>query len=66
MFSLEEFRAGRFGLPFSCADELPECCCRCVYLVHEESTVCFCDTPFYYYCAYSRPDKLTEVVPPCL
>jgi hypothetical protein len=28
--------------------------------------VCFCDAPFYYYCGYSWPDKLTQVVPACL
>ena len=66
MFKLDDFRAGLCGLPFSCADELPRCCERCVYLIWEESAVCFCDAPFYYYCAYSWPDKLTETVPPCL
>jgi hypothetical protein len=66
MFKLDEFRAGLYGLPFSCADELPRSCERFVYLIWEESTVCYCDAPFYYYCAYSWPDKLTETVPPCL
>ncbi|MDP3181450.1 MAG: hypothetical protein Q8M54_01375, partial [Desulfobaccales bacterium] len=64
--NLEEFRVGQYGLPFSGADELPACCFNCVYLCHEESTVCFCDSPFYYYCCYSWPDKLTDTVPPCL
>jgi hypothetical protein len=66
MVDLEEFRAGRFGVAFSCMDELPECCFRCWYLVHEESQVCFCEAPFYYYCCYSWPDKLTQTIPPCL
>jgi hypothetical protein len=66
MFTLEGFRAGLFGLPFACLDELPACCGRCVYLCHEETAVCYCETPFYYYCAYSWPDKLTTSVPPCL
>ena len=66
MFNLDEFRTGQYGVPFGCADGLPDCCYRCVYLIHEESAVCFCDAPFYYYCAYSWPDKLTQDVPPCL
>lgn len=66
MIKLEEFRAGLFSVPFACADELPEYCFRCWYLIHEESPVCFCEAPFYYICCYSLPDKLTQVVPPCL
>ena len=66
MVDLEEFRAGSFGVAFSCMDELPECCFACWYLVHEESQVCFCEAPFYYYCCYSWPDKLTQTSPPCL
>ena len=66
MVNLEDFRAGSFGVPFSCADELPECCCRCWYLAYEELQVCFCEAPFYYYCCYSWPDKLTQTMPPCL
>ena len=66
MVNLEEFRAGSFGVPFSCADELPACCFRCWYLIHEESQVCYCEAPFYYYCCYAWPDKLTESIPPCL
>ena len=66
MFRLDDFRAGLVRLPFSCADELPRCCERCWYLCHEESPVCYCEAPFYYYCAYSWPDKLTDAVPPCL
>jgi hypothetical protein len=65
MFNLEAFRAGQCGLPFSSADELPDCCLTCVYLLYEEHTVCFCEA-FYYYCGYSWPDKLTQVIPPCL
>ena len=66
MVNLEEFRTGSFGVPFSCADELPACCFRCWHLIHEESQVCYCEAPFYYYCCYSWPDKLTESIPPCL
>ncbi|MFP3868015.1 MAG: hypothetical protein ACLFUU_07625 [Desulfobacteraceae bacterium] len=66
MINLEDFRSGQHGIPFSCIDELPPCCLGCLYLVWEESTVCFCDAPFYYYCCYSWPDKLQEAVPPCL
>ena len=66
MFILEEFRAGQYSLPFACANELPQCCCRCVYLLHEESNVCFCEAPFYYYCGYSWPDRITQTIPPCL
>lgn len=66
MFILAEFRAGQYGVPFSDADELPAGCFRCVYLLHEESPVCFCDAPFYYYCGYAWPDKLTQTAPPCL
>ena len=36
------------------------------YLIYEEFTVCFVEDPFYYYCAYNWPDKLTDQVPPCL
>lgn len=66
MFILEEFRAGRFGVPFSQAEELPPCCFECPYLMHEENPVCFCQQPFYYYCVYSWPDKLTDTPAPCL
>ncbi len=66
MLNLEEFRGGSFGVPFSCADELPECCSRCWFLAYEESQVCHCEAPFYYYCCYSWPEKLNQAVPPCL
>lgn len=66
IFNLEEFRAGSYGVPFSCAEELPACCFQCWYLIHEESQVCYCEAPFYYYCCYSWPDKLTQTIPPCL
>lgn len=66
MFDLAEFRAGYYGVPFSQADELPACCFACIYLLAEESAVCFCDAPFYYYCGSSWPDKLTQTAPPCL
>jgi hypothetical protein len=66
MFVLEEFRAGQYGLPYSCRDELPDCCSYCVYLIYGESSCCFCDSPYFYYCAYNWPDKLTHTVPPCM
>ena len=66
MFILDEFRAGQYGVPFSDGDEMPRFCDRCVYLMYQESDGCFCGSPFYYYCAYSWPDKLTHTVPPCL
>jgi hypothetical protein len=66
MVKVEDFRSGTFGVSFACVDELPACCFRCWYLIHEESQVCFCEAPFYYYCCYSWPDKLTQTVPPCL
>ncbi len=63
---LEEFRAGLITLPSTEAEELPGCCTRCVYLLAEETGGCFCGSPFYYFCAYSWPYKLTETPPPCL
>ncbi|MDD2903425.1 MAG: hypothetical protein PHU44_13430 [Syntrophales bacterium] len=65
MPDLAAFRAGEFSLPYASKDELPPECFTCVYLLIEEGTVCFCES-FYYYCAYSWPDKLTRTVPPCL
>ena len=65
MFDSVAFRAGQFGVPYGSKDELPPCCFDCVYLLVEEFTVCFCES-FYYYCAYSWPDKLTHSIPPCL
>jgi hypothetical protein len=52
-------------VPFSCGDELPECCFACVYLLSHETDACLCDSQLYF-CAYSWPDKLTQTVPPCL
>ena len=66
IFRLDEFRAGQYGISFSCGDELPAVCFSCVYLCHEESLGCLCDSPFYYFCAFSWPDKLTQTEPPCL
>lgn len=66
MFLLHEFRAGQYGIPFGFSDDLPECCFRCPYLMAEENPVCYCDQPFYYYCVYSWPDRLTTDTPPCL
>jgi hypothetical protein len=52
-------------VPFSCGDELPECCFACVYLLSHETDACLCDSGLYF-CGYSWPDKLTQTVPPCL
>ncbi len=65
MFDPAEFRSGVYSLPCSSWDELPACCVNCVYLLHDEATACLCDS-FYYFCAYSWPDKLTQTLPPCL
>jgi hypothetical protein len=65
MFDPAQFRAGLYSLAGSAGDELPECCFNCVYLIADEAAVCLCDS-FYYFCAYSWPDKLTRTVPPCL
>ena len=64
-FDLAAFRAGECGLPYASKDELPPECFTCANLLLEEGTVCFCET-FYYYCAYSWPDKQTLALPPCL
>jgi hypothetical protein len=66
MVLLEEFRAGQYGVPFSLADHLPSACFQCPYLKAEENPVCYCEQPFYYYCIYSWPDRLTHTTPPCL
>ena len=65
MINLHEFRAGLYSVPFSCGDELPECCFACVYLLSDATDACLCDSQFYF-CGYSWPDKLTQTVPPCL
>jgi hypothetical protein len=66
MISLEDFRTGKFCLPFSCADEIPECCFACVYLLYGETDVSMGDAPYFYFCGYTWPDKLTQTIPPCL
>lgn len=68
MVKLDEFRTGQYSVPFGCADELPDCCFACVYLIYDdqETGACLCDSPSFYFCAYSWPDKLTQTVPPCL
>jgi hypothetical protein len=65
MFDLAQFRAGLYSVAGSAQDEMPECCFSCVYLAADEASVCFCES-FYYFCAYSWPDKLTSTIPPCL
>ncbi|MBM4294451.1 MAG: hypothetical protein FJ126_06035 [Deltaproteobacteria bacterium] len=66
MINLEEFRAGRFGVPVAGASELPGFCRDCPFLVQEQSQVCFCDGLFYYYCAYSKHENPHPANPPCL
>ncbi len=66
MIEVDKFRTGSFGVPFASAGELPPCCRDCRHLIHEESQVCFCEAPFYYYCGYSRAENLTPALPPCL
>ena len=65
IFSLEEFRAGAFSVPYASKDDIHPECFACVYLQVDEATVCFCES-YYYFCAYNWPDKLTHSVPPCL
>ncbi len=65
-FPLEDFRAGRQALWFSDGEELPAYCWECVYLLSGEGEGRMCDCAQFYFCAYSWPDKLTDIVPPCL
>ncbi len=65
MENINDFRAGAYSMPGGDADELPDCCFRCVYLQAKEFSVSHGDS-FYYFCAYSWPDKLTQTEPPCL
>ena len=62
MIKVEDFRAGREGVPFSCVDEIPECCFRCSFLVYQEAA---CSLP-YYFCGYSLPDRINQDEPACL
>ena len=57
---------GDISLPADDADDLPECCWRCVYLLHKEFSVSYVDGQVFLFCAYSWPDKLTDITPPCL
>ncbi len=66
MLTPEEFRTGQHSIPLNLAEELPECCSRCRFLIFEEFTVCFIDAPFYYQCAYSWTEKAPDSLPPCL
>jgi hypothetical protein len=61
MIKPEDFRTGRMGLPFSCVDEIPDCCGRCHYLVYQEAA---CALP-YYFCGYNLPDRINDAVPAC-
>jgi len=65
MIPVEVFRAGTSGVPTSSPHDLPEICRSCAYLITEEFTVCFCDAPFYYYCAYNRSATSLKSLPPC-
>ncbi len=60
MINLHEFRAGQYSVPFSCGDELPECCFTCVYLLYDDTGACLCGSRFNYFCGYAWPDKLTH------
>jgi hypothetical protein len=62
MVKVEDFRAGLEGLPFSCVDEIPDCCFRCRYLVYQEAA---CALP-YYFCGYNLSDRITDDQPACL
>jgi hypothetical protein len=62
MIKVEDFRAGREGVSFSCVDEIPECCFRCHYLVFQEAA---CSWP-YYFCGYNLPDRINQAEPACL
>lgn len=64
MINLHEFRSGQYSVPFSCGDELPECCFTCVYLLYDDTGACLCGSRFSYFCGYAWPDKLTHTVPP--
>ncbi|MBW1991181.1 MAG: hypothetical protein JRI59_03455 [Deltaproteobacteria bacterium] len=66
MLRTDDFRRGDVSLPSLDADDLPECCWRCVYLMTKDFSVNYADSLFYYCCAYNWPDKLTDVPPPCL
>ena len=48
MINLHEFRAGQYSVPFSCGDELPECCFMCVYLLAHETDACLCESQLYF------------------
>lgn len=60
-----DFRLGEVSVPGTDADDLPDCCCRCPYLVSKEFSVSS-DGQFSYFCAYNWPDKITQTSPPCL
>ena len=62
MLKVEDMRAGREGVPYSCVDEIPECCFRCSFLVCQEAA---CAMP-YYFCGYSLPDRINQDKPKCL
>ena len=63
MINLHEFRAGLYSVPFSCGDELPECCFACVYLLSDATDACLCDSQFYF-CGYRQADPDRPALPP--
>ena len=65
MIRADDFRPGDVSVPGIDADDLPDCCFRCAYLLTKEFSVSS-DGQFYYFCAYNWPDKITQTVPPCL
>lgn len=66
MILADDFRMGDISIPGTDADDLPDYCFRCVYLLTKEFSVSYADGLFYYFCAYNWPDKITDTVPPCL
>ena len=63
MINLHEFRAGLYSVPFSCGDELAECCFACVYLLSDATDACLCDSQFYF-CGYRQADPDRPALPP--
>jgi hypothetical protein len=65
MITLDEFRTGQLSVPGMDADDVPACCFSCLYLSHKEFST-GADDAFYYFCAYSWPDRISTTAPPCL
>jgi hypothetical protein len=65
MMNLDEFRAGGLSIPSVDGDDLPSCCFACPYLSYKGFSTA-ADDIFYYCCAYSLSDKISQAFPPCL